>query len=304
MSPAEPFHIPVLAEEAVKLLVRDPAGAYLDATAGLGGHSAAVLARLGAGGRLLALDWDPAMAAACAEKLSPFGAAAKVVTANFAGLAGVLKAGGGPPLAGALFDLGISSVHYGAAERGFGFSVEGPLDMRINRGTSLTARAIVNEWPPEEIEKVLREFGEEKNSFRIAAAIVRAREGGPVETTFRLREIVEKLYGRSGPRGIHPATRTFMALRIAVNSELENLGKGLDGIADFMAPGGRIGVISFHSLEDRIVKRHFLAMAAAGGWTIITRKPVLPSEREVEGNPRARSAKLRVIERSGGAPEK
>ncbi len=288
-------HAPVLLKEVVEALVTDKNGFYLDGTLGLGGHAAALLEKLGAGGKLLGLDWDPEIQALAKEKLARFGDRFIAENANFSQVEGVLARLGHPQLAGSLFDLGIASFHLQKASRGFSLQKEGPLDMRLSPENPLTASAIVNEWPLEQIVHLLREYGEERHAFRIARAIIEQRRKEPFKTTQELAALIEKRVPRSGR--IHPATRTFMALRIAVNRELENLTRGIEGAAAHTTAGGRIAVITFHSLEDRIVKHLFQSFVNQGQWRWIVRVQP-PTAEETRENPRARSSKLRVVEKA------
>lgn len=289
-------HDSVLLREVVDLLVTDRDGVYLDGTVGLGGHAEAILQSLSARGKLLGTDMDPEALERSTERLRPFAGRLRLVRANFRNLGQILDAEGVSLLSGALFDLGVSSLQLDKASRGFALRLEGPLDMRLDPESKLTAARICNEWPAEQIELLLREYGEERAAKRIARLIVDARKERPFETTLQLAELIEKRIPRQGK--IHPATKTFMALRIAVNQELENLTRGIESVVSRTAPGGRIAVISFHSLEDRIVKNLFRSLADHGEVRPITVSPVSPGEEELGRNPRARSSKLRVVERT------
>lgn len=288
-------HLPVLLEETAQLLITDKSGIYVDATLGLAGHAMKLLSILDDKGRVLGVDWDPEMAALAARNLEPCGARAKVVQGNFANIDEILKREELTGITGILFDLGISSLHFDKPSRGFSLKHEGPLDMRINPGNPLTAYGIINHWPYEQIEHLIRVVGE-RNSNKIARAIVDKRAAGFMETTAELRNLIERVVPFRGEK-IHPATKTFLALRVAVNYEFDNLTRGIQKAMPFLARGARMGIITFHSLEDRIVKETFKIMADMGGWKMVTRKPVTPSEAEVLQNKRARSAKLRVIEK-------
>lgn len=288
-------HEPVLLEECLAHLLTDPEGTYLDATVGLGGHSEGLLKALGPAGRVIGTDMDPEALESAAERLKPFAGRFTLIRTNFRNLRQVLEGENVPPLAGALFDLGVSSLQLDKASRGFAFSQEGPLDMRLDPSSPLTAASIVNRWPMEQLALLLREYGEERHAARIARLIVTERAKKPFETTRELAELLEARLPRGG--GIHPATRTFMALRIAVNQELENLTRGLEAILPFLQPGGRLGVISFHSLEDRIVKNVFRSLAEHGQCVPVGPSPVRPGPEELQRNPRSRSAKLRVVEK-------
>ncbi|MDQ7774213.1 MAG: 16S rRNA (cytosine(1402)-N(4))-methyltransferase RsmH [Elusimicrobiales bacterium] len=288
-------HEPVMAAQTAELMVTDREGTYLDATLGMGGHARAVLERLGPKGRLIGLDWDPEMAAHARRNLADFGSRVTVIESNFANLDEALKREGIESVSGALFDLGVSSLHFDKPSRGFSIRHDGPLDMRINPSNPLTAAAIINQWPYEQIEHLIRVVGE-RWSTRISRAIVQKREKKPIETTGELARIIENAVPVRGLK-THPATRTFLAVRVAVNYEFDNLTRGMQKVSSFIKPGGRMGVITFHSLEDRIVKETFRLKIKLGDWNPVTRKPAVPSEEETAANRRARSAKLRVIEK-------
>jgi 16S rRNA (cytosine1402-N4)-methyltransferase len=278
----------------------DPRGDQLvvDCTVGLGGHAEAVLRRQGFTGRVVGIDRDPAALAAASERLRPFGHRFEPQQGRF-GRAGELLEGMGCAVADAvLFDLGVSSMQLDEAGRGFSFRLKGPLDMRMDPRGGPSAADLVSQLDAAELERVLREYGEERRARRVAAAIVRERRSGPIASTVRLAEIVRGAVGRGSGR-IDPATRSFQALRIAVNDELGELGRGLESAARALRPGGRLVAISYHSLEDRIVKRTLRRLAAEGG-RLLTRKPLTPDEDEVRANPRARSAKLRALETGEG----
>lgn len=303
-------HIPVLLAEVIDGLAVKPGGCYLDATAGGGGHTAAILEASAPNGRVLGLDRDLEAVTRATVRLRTFGARGQVIHASYAQLHDVIRRVGFPPLDGALFDLGFSSWQVDAAERGFAFRVDGPLDMRFDRtGDDPTASDLVNEWPESELVDLLRRYGEEPQSRRIARAIVAAR---PVRGTTHLSDVIAAAVGRAPKTRIHPATRTFQALRIAVNHELETIEQALPQAVAALRPGGRLAVIAFHSLEDRVVK-HFLRQEARGcicppnspictcghepTLQVLTRKPIVPSAEEIAANPRSRSAKLRVAEK-------
>ncbi len=287
-------------------------GTYVDATLGGGGHAVAVAGRLGPEGRFLGLDRDPAAVARCEERLSKAGAHCVLRCRRFSGIADAVRAEGWDRVDGVLLDLGISSDQLDPGERGFSFDREGPLDMRMTPGEGPTAAELLEAAAEDEIARVLREFGEERLARRIARAIARERARGRIETTAQLAGIVANAVGGSRSRR-HPATKTFQALRIWVNGELDELDRALPAALSVLSDTGRMAVISFHSLEDRRVKQFFrrhvgwMESLQAGGeqWRgdrprcrAITRKPVTPSKEEAARNPRARSAKLRVIERS------
>jgi len=303
----EGFHAPVLSEEVLALLDPRPGQIFLDGTAGGGGHSELILEQ---GAHVIALDQDPDALSVCARRLERFEDHLRLFRANFSNAGAVLDSLGVTELDGALLDLGVSSHQLDTAERGFSFLREGPLDMRMDPGGSLSAAVLVNTSSQEDLARIFRDYGEEPLAARIAAGIVRAREEGPLRTTRDLALAVERVAPRSGPR--HPATRIFQALRIAVNDELEVLRRGLEVLSTRLAPGGRLAVITFHSLEDRIVKHFFRDHAAEWidrpEWPaprrnphhifrLLTPRPLDASPKEITANPRARSAKLRVAQR-------
>ena len=296
-------HTPVLLNEVIAGLAPRSGGRYIDGTLGGAGHAAAILEASAPDGRLLGIDADPAALAAGAARLAPFGERAVVAHGNFRGLAQLARANGFEPADGIMLDLGVSSHQLDTPERGFSFMVDAPLDMRMDPTGGETAADLVDELPEGQLADLIYRYGEERGSRRIARAIVAARRAGRVATTGALAEIVARaLGGRHGK--IHPATRTFQALRIAVNRELESLETALPQAVELLAPGGRLAVIAFHSLEDRIVKQFFRAesgYAGAAGPTrlrIITKKPIEAEPAEARANPRARSAKLRIAERN------
>lgn len=291
-------HTPVLLAETLERLVTDKGGLYLDATLGLGGHSEGLLNTLSAQGKVLGLDTDPEAIAEAGHRLAIHSGRFHSVRANFRSLGAVLENEGFFPLSGALFDLGVSSLQLDKPSRGFSFMREGPLDMRLGPDADLTAEQIVNRWPAEQIEMLLKEFGEEPEAERISRAIVARRAERPFSSTLDLAHCIESVLPRTGH---HPATRSFQALRIAVNRELEALTRALESVVPFLAVGGRLCVLTFHSLEDRIVKNVFASLSAQGSCSYLAggggKSAVVPSEMEIENNPRARSAKLRVIEK-------
>lgn len=291
-------HEPVLLLETLERLITDKGGLYLDATLGLGGHSEAILNKISAQGRVLALDADPEALAEAGHRLASQGGRFRSVRSNFRALGSVLEKEGFFPLTGVLLDLGVSSLQLDKPSRGFSFLREGPLDMRLGPDAELTAEQIVNRWPAEQIEMLLREYGEEPEADRIARAIVSWRATRPFATTLELAACVKSVVPRTGH---HPATRTFLALRIAVNGEMEALTRGLESVVPYLKAGGRLCVITFNSLEDRIVKNIFASFVASGSCTYPGRggakSAILPTEAEIERNPRSRSAKLRVIEK-------
>ena len=309
MPPKETLtHAPVLAEEVIRFLAVQPGGRYLDCTVGGGGHAAAILEAASPGGLLLGLDADPGALEVAAQRLAPFRDSLSLVEANFRDLAQLCRRHNFVPVHGVLFDLGVSSFQLADRERGFGFQVEAPLDMRFSPRQTVTAAEIVNGYPEQTLADLIWRFGEEPASRRIARAIVRAR---PLSTTTELAAVV----ARSVPkprRRIHPATRTFQALRIAVNDELGALMAALDQARDVLGRGGRLVVIAFHSLEDRIVKQFLQreskdcicppeALRCSCGHRATLRTldkgAVRPSPAEVAANPRSRSARLRAAEK-------
>jgi 16S rRNA (cytosine1402-N4)-methyltransferase len=286
------LHEPALLAESMELLGVRPGGLWVDGTVGAGGHAAEILRRSAPGGRLLACDRDADALRAAAETLAPFGARARLLHADYRALPDVLDG----PADGILLDLGISSMQLDRPERGFALGSDGPLDMRMDQRGGVTAAEVVNRLPEAELADIIYRYGEERASRRIARRIVEARRRAPLRTTQELAAVVRAAASR--PRGgrIDPATLTFQALRIHVNRELEGLGEALARLARQLAPGGRMAVIAFHSLEDREVKHAFRALSTAG-FRLLTRKPVRPGEAELRRNPRARSARLRAVER-------
>ncbi|MEC0330356.1 16S rRNA (cytosine(1402)-N(4))-methyltransferase RsmH [Paenibacillus macerans] len=313
-------HITVLKAEATEGLRIKPDGIYVDCTLGGGGHSSVILSQLGEGGRLIAFDQDDWALDNAKERLAPYADKLTLVKSNFRHLeqkllelSGIPQQNGVPQVDGVLFDLGVSSPQFDEGERGFSYNADAPLDMRMDQSARLTARDIINEWPEREIARILFQYGEEKFSRRIAKVIVERREQEPIETTGQLVELIKEGIPAAARRtGGHPAKRSFQALRIAVNDELGAFEEGLHAAIRCLAPGGRVSVITFHSLEDRICKQIFSSyvekctcppdfpMCVCGGkgsLKLINRKPVVPSERELAENSRARSAKLRVAEK-------
>jgi 16S rRNA (cytosine1402-N4)-methyltransferase len=286
-------HVPVLLDEVLELLAVRPGGLWVDGTVGAGGHAAAVLRATSPDGRLLGLDRDGETLARARDRLAEFGGRARLEHADYREMKDRL---GGEAADGILLDLGVSSLQLDEPGRGFSFQAEGPLDMRMDRSTGPTAKDLVNRMRERDLADLLYEHGEEPASRRIARAIVFARERKPIATTTELAEIVRRAAPRRRRPGLHPATRTFQALRIRVNRELDSLGEAFERIALCLRPGGRLAVIAFHSLEDRVAKEVFRALAARG-FRVLTRKPVRPGEDEVRRNPRARSARLRAIAR-------
>ncbi len=305
-------HIPVLLEETLAALAPTPGQTALDCTAGLGGHAAAIAQQIGPTGRIALCDADPGNLEHAAARIAALTDAPAVtgIQGNFADAPrrlAELDLSADVVLA----DLGFSSPQMADPQRGLSFSREGPLDMRFDPSSPVTAAELVNTLTEQELADLIYELGEERDSRRIARKLIEAREAGPIETTTQLAEIVrsgarpQQSRGRDRGRRIHPATRTFQALRIAVNDELGSLAALLEAVKrtasaslekSWLRPGARVGVISFHSLEDRPVKRVFGELAQRGLAQLVTRKPITPTEAEVQANPRSRSAKLRVIE--------
>ncbi len=305
-------HIPVLLRESIELLAVRPDGTYVDGTIGLGGHSHEILQRLHRGGQLIGLDRDAEAIAHARDRLSRLGGSFRLFHQDFRCLLEVLQGLRIRAVDGILLDLGISSYQLQTPERGFSFRLTGPLDMRMDRDQLTTAGDIVNSSDQQELIRIFREYGEESAARPIASALLEQRRERPFATTEELAALVESVKGRRPGTKIHPATKVFQALRIAVNGELIGLGRFLEEAVGWLNPGGRLVVISFHSLEDRIVKRSF--RRAAGQCIcyqpgdlcqcprtelvkILTRKPLPPSASETAENPRARSAKLRAVER-------
>jgi len=301
-------HKPVLLDECVEALRIRPEGTYVDGTLGRAGHSREIVRRLTAG-RLICIDRDMAAIEAAEERLAPWRDRVTLIHGNFSELAELLADVDGAD--GMLFDLGVSSPQLDDPERGFSYRKDAPLDMRMDRSAALTAREVVNVWSGEELRRILYEYGEERYAPAIARAIVRAREDRPIETTLELVDVIKSAMPPAALREKqHPAKRSFQAIRIAVNGELEALAPMLRAAVDKLRPGGRLAVITFHSLEDRIVKRTLRELAqgctcppdfpvCVCGKKPLVRldKPVTPSAGEVEENPRARSARLRAAEK-------
>lgn len=304
-------HIPVLCNSVLDLLRVRPQGVYVDCTVGLGGHSREILKGLGKG-HLVVLDLDEDALRIAARRLSGSKARLSLHRENFRNLPRLLRKLRIPRIDGCLADVGVSSLQLETAERGFSFMREGPLDMRMDRTKTVTAASLVNDSPPERLVEILRTYGEVTGAARVVAALVEERHRKPFETTTELAAVVERVKG--WPRGtrLHPATQVFQALRIEVNQELKNLEEFLTGVVDFLRPGGRLVVLAFHSLEDRLVKRAFARESGKcicfsprdlcgcprrRRVRILTRKPLRPSGQEVRTNPRSRSARLRAVER-------
>ncbi len=284
-----------MVEEVLHFLAVKPEGVYVDATVGAGGHAEAILARLTTG-RLIGLDKDPMALTIAQERLRPYQPHYHLARTDYANLTDELDRLSQDAVDGILADLGLSSLQLGAPERGFSFQAAGPLDMRMDPESPRTAAHIVNHTPARELAELLARGGEDpRAAHKIARAIVRSR---PVRDTRHLAAIVTGVRKAKGRRKLHPATRTFLALRIAVNREQEELEQFLFRAPVKLNPGGRLVILSYHSLEDRLVKLAFRREAAAGRLRVLTRKPVRPSAREVAANPRARSARLRAAERA------
>ncbi len=302
-------HRPVLLRETIELLAAERGGLFVDCTVGLGGHSEAIL-QASSDARVLGIDRDEEALELARQRLAPYGSRFRAVHADFRELTRVLATAKVRQVHGVLADLGVSSLQLDSPSRGFSFRHEAPLDMRMDMSKGETAAELLGRLSEVEIARLIFEYGEERRSRRIARRIVGRRERGePVKTTTDLAELVERAVGPDKKRRIHPATRTFQALRIAVNAELENLDRFISEVVDHLEPDGRLAVISFHSLEDRIVKRTLLKLSgrcqcpprlpecicgATKVVEILTRRPIVSNDAEIEDNPRARSAKLRV----------
>ena len=309
------MHVPVLLNETLNLLVTNSAGTYIDGTLGRGGHATEILKRLSPEGRLIGLDRDAEAIEETKEILKPFGEQVNRIHGNFADMKELCRQIDVTEVDGVLLDLGVSSPQLDVAERGFSFAKDGPLDMRMDRTQGRSAADLVNEDDEETLANWIYHLGEERDSRRIARAIVLERQHGRIERTLKLAEIVERAKGgRRGP--IHPATQTFQALRMAVNAELESLNAGLEAGLSMLREGGRIAVITFHSLEDRPVKEFFKRHTVKreslqqGGEKLVydepavrllTKKPLTATKQELADNPRSRSAKLRAAEREKAA---
>ena len=309
---SEFHHVSVLLDECIEGLNIKPDGIYVDGTLGGAGHSYHIAERLTTG-RLIGIDRDPVALKAAGERLSPFADRVTLVHSNFCRMGQVLQELGISGVDGILLDLGVSSPQLDDGSRGFSYMADAPLDMRMDNGDALSADTVVNTWSYEELKRILYDYGEERYAPAIAAAIVRKREISPIRTTLELVDVIRSAMPPAALREKqHPAKRTFQAIRIAVNDELNSVSKAMDAAIPCLNPGGRLAVITFHSLEDRIVKN---AMAAAAKGcicppefpvcvcgrkpqvTVLTRKPIVSGEEELERNPRARSAKLRVCEK-------
>ena len=310
---AEFIHIPVLLEACMEGLNIRPDGVYVAGTLGGGGHSAEILGRLSDKGRLIGIDRDDTALAAAGERLAAFGSRFIPVKSNFSEIAAVVRSFGFSRVDGILFDFGVSSPQLDDETRGFSYKGTAPLDMRMDRTQPLDARQVVNEWERDELKRIFYEYGEERYAGPVAAAIVRRREQAPIVRTDELVEIIKSaLPAKARREDQHPARRVFQAIRIAVNGELEAIARAIPDGVELLKPGGRIAAISFHSLEDRIVKTAFsrletgcecppdFPVCVCGKKPVVrrvTKKPVVADEEEAQRNPRARSAKLRVAEK-------
>lgn len=309
---SEFHHVSVLLDECIEGLNIKPDGIYVDGTLGGAGHSYHIAEKLTTG-RLIGIDRDPVALKAAGERLSPFADRVTLVHSNFCRMGQVLQELGISGVDGILLDLGVSSPQLDDGSRGFSYMTDAPLDMRMDNGDALSADTVVNTWSYEELKRILYDYGEERYAPAIAAAVVRKREISPIRTTLELVDVIRSAMPPAALREKqHPAKRTFQAIRIAVNDELNSVSKAMDAAIPCLNPGGRLAVITFHSLEDRIVKN---AMAAAAKGcicppefpvcvcgrkpqvTVLTRKPIVSGEEELERNPRARSAKLRICEK-------
>lgn len=298
MERSEIRHIPVLLKEVMAYLNVRPGQTVVDGTLGFGGHAKEILKALGQHGRLIGIDQDEEALGYAKENLKEFAAQCIFVRENFASLTKVLKKHGIDNVDGILLDIGISSLHIDKAERGFSFRSDAPLDMRMNKEADVSAYDVVNTYSEEKLADLLRNFGEERHARKIAQRIVQERRKQTIETTRQLSEIVLKAAGQQGRlQSLHPATRTFQAIRIAVNDELGVLQQVLEQSLEVLNSKGRMIVVCFHSLEDRIVKTFFQDCQKRRSVNILTKKPISPTEDEVKLNPRSRSARLRAVER-------
>lgn len=287
-------HIPIMAAQIADLLLTNPSGTYMDGTLGLGGHTKFFLSKLNAKAHIYGFDKDPHALQMAQERVAD--ARLTPVHASYSQAVAHLEQYGVRALDGALFDLGLSSYQLDDPSRGFSLLHEGPLDMRFDTTQTRTAAEIVNTWGLEELERIFRDYGEEHRAAQIAHAILTSRHTQPIETTTQLKQIVESVLGPKRGR-IHPATQIFQALRIACNDEFLHVEQIAKVIEQLLKPGARAAVLTFHSLEDRLVKNQFKALAATGSWKLVNKHALAPSYEEIRQNRRARSAKLRVIER-------
>jgi len=300
---AEPEHLPVMLEETLRCLAPRPGETMLDGTLGLGGHAVEILSRLSPGGELIGLDRDPEALALAAKRLDGVGGAYRLLHGTFDRVGELLKEleiSSDGAFDGLLLDLGVSSMQLDRAERGFSFRNDGPLDMRMDPGEEESAASWLAQAPVEEIARVIRRYGEEPQAGKIARAIDRGRRERPITTTAELSSLIEELVPRRGKK-IHPATKTFQAIRIAVNRELDCLRDALEKLDRYMKPGGRVVVLSYHSLEDRLVKTVFRDRVREGLFISHPDGLQRPTQTEVQSNPRSRSARLRAVVRAGEA---
>ena len=300
---AEPEHLPVMLEETLRCLAPRPGETMLDGTLGLGGHAVEILSRLSPGGELIGLDRDPEALALAAKRLDGVGGAYRLLHGTFDRVGELLKEleiSSDGAFDGLLLDLGVSSMQLDRAERGFSFRNDGPLDMRMDRGEEESAASWLAQAPVEEIARVIRRYGEEPQAGKSARAIDRGRRERPITTTTELSSLIEELVPRRGKK-IHPATKTFQAIRIAVNRELDCLRDALEKLDRYMKPGGRVVVLSYHSLEDRLVKTVFRDRVREGLFISHPDGLQRPTQTEVQSNPRSRSARLRAVVRAGEA---
>lgn len=305
-------HIPVLYEEVMEALNIRKGCTYIDGTTGGGGHSSGICERLDGDGTLIAVDRDQVALDASSARLREYTCNKKFIHTNYSDINALREAAGGP-VDGILLDLGVSSYQLDTAERGFSYMHDAPMDMRMNEDDNFTAYDVVNDYSEADLYRIIKDYGEERWASRIASFIVKERKNAPIETTGQLVEIIKAAIPAAARRdGPHPAKRTFQAIRIEVNGELDHLREAVDAMPDLLAPGGRLAIITFHSLEDRIVKESFAARlnpctcpkefpvcvcGKVADVKKITRKPLVASKEELEYNPRSRSAKLRVIEK-------
>ena len=305
-------HISVLLNETVDCMMVRPDGVYLDGTLGGAGHSSLIASKLETG-HLYGVDQDSDAIEAASKRLQPYEKNVTVIRDNYRNAVRILKEMGVGGADGILLDLGVSSWQFDQGDRGFSYNYDAPLDMRMDTRKDLSAAVIVNEYPEEEIRRILRDYGEEKFASNIASNICKARSKKKIETTFELNDIIKDSIPAKFRAGGHPSRQTYQALRIACNEELDVLENSLDELADFLNPGGRLCIITFHSLEDRIVKNAFkrfenpctcppgfpqCVCGKVSKGKVITKKPIAPTDEEIEMNPRSRSAKLRVFEKT------
>ena len=310
---AQSGHVPVLYDETIHALRLESGKTIVDGTMGGGGHSRGILERISPGGKLIGIDKDTAAIRRCRQGLKEFESQILFVHDDFKNIREILAANGSGKIDGAVLDLGVSSYQLDEGERGFSYQQDAALDMRMNQESALSAKTVVNEYPQNELTRILREYGEERWAARIAKFIAEARAQKEIETTEELTQIIKNAIPAAARReGPHPAKRTFQAIRIEVNGELAGLGQALEDYVQALTSGGRLAVITFHSLEDRIVKQTFKKLfdpcecpkdfpvcvcGKASQVKLVTRKPIIPGEEELGNNPRARSAKLRIVEK-------